>query len=327
MRILVIGATGYIGSAVAARLRDDGHKIVGLVRTEVAVQRLRSMEMDAIVGDLQQRGSLNGAIVAAAPDAVIVLASVGGSAGDAAAFSGDRDAMRNLIAALGGSDSTVIFTSGSAVFGIFSGGENAAPAFAEDTRLPLPSAIVAPSALGVTEAYVTDLAVAIQARLDAERVVLDAPNLRTMVIRPGNVYGFGGSVDIPKAIAIARAHGFAPHWGRGLALQGYVHLDDVVDLYRLALARGRRGGIYHAVAEEVSQRDLSLAISRMIGAGDRAESVTLDRIFGIGGTRGVRLSLSKRLSAEGTRAELNWKPVRNGVLAEVEFGSYAQDRS
>jgi hypothetical protein len=43
----------------------------------------------------------------------------------------------------------------------------------------------------------------------------------------------------------------------------------------------------------------------------------------LGGVRGVRLSLNKRLSAERTRAELGWAPRRFGVLSDVESGSYA----
>ena len=64
-------------------------------------------------------------------------------------------------------------------------------------------------------------------------------------------------------------------------------------------------------------------IGRMLGVGERTESVSLERMSELGGVRGVRLSLNKRLSAERTKAELGWAPQRLGVLADVEFGSYA----
>ncbi|UWU15595.1 NAD-dependent epimerase/dehydratase family protein [Rhizobium sullae] len=35
MNILILGATGFIGSAVAARLVADGHVVSGLARTSV----------------------------------------------------------------------------------------------------------------------------------------------------------------------------------------------------------------------------------------------------------------------------------------------------
>jgi nucleoside-diphosphate-sugar epimerase len=98
---------------------------------------------------------------------------------------------------------------------------------------------------------------------------------------------------------------------------------DVVELYRLAIAHGRPGGAYHAVAEEIGQRNLGGAISRMIGAGDDAGSVALERMHELGGTRGLRHSINKRLSADRTQAELGWSPARMNALDDVEFGSYA----
>ena len=37
------------------------------------------------------------------------------------------------------------------------------------------------------------------------------------------------------------------------------------------------------MAEKVSQRDIAAAVSRMIGAGDRTESFTLEQMYGLGG--------------------------------------------
>ncbi|WP_437566636.1 NAD-dependent epimerase/dehydratase family protein [Sorangium sp. So ce542] len=47
MRILVTGATGYIGSRVARRLHAKGHAIVAAVRDEASARRLRDMEVPA----------------------------------------------------------------------------------------------------------------------------------------------------------------------------------------------------------------------------------------------------------------------------------------
>ena len=284
---------------------------------------LQAKGLASQAGDFRDPPSLAGAVTALDPDAVVVIAGAGGGLGDAAAFSADRNAAQALAAAMAGRGKTLVFTSGSAVFGVFAGGECADPAFPEDTPLPLPRAIFAPPSAGADERFVEDHQVAIGARVEAERAVLAATGVCEIIIRPGNVWGYGGSVDIPKSIELARAHGLAPHWGAGHARQGYVHLDDVVDLYRLAIARGRPGGIYHAASEEASQRELGLAVGRMLGLGARTESVSLERMSELGGVRGVRLSLNKRLSAERTKAELGWAPKRLGVLADVEFGSYA----
>ena len=324
MKILIIGATGYIGSAVARALRNDGYDVSGLARSDASAARLREDRIRAVPGDMQTPATLLGAVRTAEPDIVLVAASAGGGAGDTKAFSADRDAILALTAGLEGRGKSLIFTSGSAVFGVFADGERADPAFDEATPLPLPRALFAAPSPNLPEAFATDLEEAVAARVQAERAVLTAAGVRGIVIRPGNVWGYGGSVDIPKAIEIARANGAAPYWGRGESLQGYVHLDDVVDLYRLAIASGRTGGVYHAVTEEVRQRDLAAAISRLTGAGDRTESMSLQRLHALGGTRGARLSVNKRLSADRTRTELRWSPVRADVLRDVEFGSYAR---
>lgn len=253
----------------------------------------------------------------------MVIASAGGGLGDASAFNADRSAVQAIAAALQGRGKTLIFTSGSAVFGLFAGGERAEPAFAEDAAVPLPRDVFAPLSAGVAEPFVSDHAIAIGARVEAERATLTAAGVRGIVVRPGNVWGYGGSVDIPKYIELARANGVAPHWGSGETTHGYVHRDDLVELYRHTVVHGRAGGIYHAVSEEASQRELGLAIGRMLGAGPRTERVSLERMAKLGGVRGVRLSINKRLSAERTRAELGWSPKRLGVVADVEFGSYA----
>ena len=323
MKILVTGAGGYIGAAVAGALRADGHLVSGLARSENTASRLRQAGFDAVAGDFLDPASLVRAIAAADPDVVVSIASAGGSGGDADTFRADRDAVRALIAALEGRGKSLIFTSGSAVFGVFAGGDIAGPVFDEAAALPLPPAVFAPSSAQVPDLLVKGFGAAMAARVETEQAVLSASGLRGMVIRPANVYGHGGSMDIPGLIAIARARGVAPHLGSGGTSHGYVHLDDVAELYRLAVAGGRAGGVYHGVAEEVSQRDLAAAVSRLVGAGDRTESLTLEQMFALGGAGAVSLMINKRLSAELTREQLGWVPTRTDTLRDVEFGSYA----
>ena len=67
MNVLVIGATGYIGRAVAEHLRTAGHKVTGLVRKENSVRELSAAGFDA-VGDLRAASGVEVVVDAASAD-------------------------------------------------------------------------------------------------------------------------------------------------------------------------------------------------------------------------------------------------------------------
>ncbi|MFM0633078.1 Rossmann-fold NAD(P)-binding domain-containing protein, partial [Paraburkholderia xenovorans] len=117
---------------------------------------------------------------------------------------------------------------------------------------------------------------------------------------------------------MARAKGVAPHLGSGGTLQGYVHVDDLAELYCLAVERAPAGAVLHGVAGEVSQRELAAAVSRMIGAGHRTMSLPFEEMYATGGPVGVSLSLNKRMASETTRRLLGWSPTRTDILHDIE---------
>ena len=73
MKIFITGATGYIGGSVAARLIKDGHRVVGLARTDAAAEALRQRGIEPYAGGLNDHGRLRA--VAGTVDAVINAAS------------------------------------------------------------------------------------------------------------------------------------------------------------------------------------------------------------------------------------------------------------
>lgn len=78
MKILVVGATGYIGSATARALRQDGHAVTGLARSEASAARLHAEGLRSQPGDFRDPPSLAAAVEAQDPDIVVVIASAGG---------------------------------------------------------------------------------------------------------------------------------------------------------------------------------------------------------------------------------------------------------
>ena len=320
MKILVTGATGFIGGAAARALAKRGHEVFGLARSNDSAGRLRLAGITPVAGDFADSASLIKA--ANEVDAIVSTASIGSLAGSAETFAQDRDAIRAMLGAIEGTGKTLIFTSGSAVLGIVNGGEATPNVFDEDVDLPLPPSVFAPASANVPPVMVEMFGAAMAARVETEKEVANAAGVRGIVMRPGLVYGHGGSYDLPGLIRMARAQGVAPHLGTGATLQGYVHVDELAELYCLAVERAPAGAVLHGVAGEVSQRELAAAVSRMIGAGDRTASLAFEEMFATGGPIGVSLSLNKRMSSENTQRLLNWSPTRTDILRDIEFGSY-----
>jgi nucleoside-diphosphate-sugar epimerase len=353
MKVLVTGATGYIGAVAADALSAKGHHVLGLARSERSATALGGRGIEPIMGDFGDPASLTAAIRASRPEAVVSTASVGASSGDnATTFARDRDAVRAMREGLADYGGTLLFTSGSAVFGTFNGGAATDTVYDEDAPLPLPRSVFAPPASGVHPLLVAGFGDSMVARVQTEQSVLTDGAVRGIVVRPGLVYGRGGNSDITALITRARAVGRAGHWGSGGTQQSYVHVEDLAELYALAVEQAPAGAILHGAVTDVSQHDLAKAINRMIGADERTEHLSLEQMlgmntvarFGLALTKrlpvdtvrkisgsftppptagsGISLSLNKRLSSGKTRQLLGWAPTRTDILHDIERGSY-----
>jgi uncharacterized protein YbjT (DUF2867 family) len=77
MVTLVLGASGFIGSAVirAFTTTTDGGDVIGLVRTRSAAEQLRRSNVAAVVGDIGDRESLRAAMRRASLWSVVSLTS------------------------------------------------------------------------------------------------------------------------------------------------------------------------------------------------------------------------------------------------------------
>jgi nucleoside-diphosphate-sugar epimerase len=134
MKILVTGATGFIGGAVARKLSQQGHEVLALSRSDAAAAKLRVAGLTPVAGDFAVPASL--AAPAAQVDAIVSTASIGQVEGTPDSFAKDRDAVAVMTKALGESGKPLIFTSGSAIFGVFTKGEASPTIFDEDYPVP-----------------------------------------------------------------------------------------------------------------------------------------------------------------------------------------------
>jgi nucleoside-diphosphate-sugar epimerase len=123
------------------------------------------------------------------------------------------------------------------------------------------------------------------------------------------------SVQIPFLAANARDKGVVQIVGRGLNVWSNVHIDDVVDLYLLALTKAPAGAFYFAENGEASFGDIAAAIAKRLGlAGVDAlpPQVAAERW---GESKAYfTLGSNSRVRARRARRELGWAPRHASVI-------------
>ena len=115
MKIFLTGATGFVGSVIAEKLKGKGHKIVGLARNDEAEAKLSAKNIEAIRGDVSDFDVLKRAAQNA--DAVIHTAFSHAFAEFSDAVKLEREVIKTFGDALAQTNKPVIVTSGSSVLG------------------------------------------------------------------------------------------------------------------------------------------------------------------------------------------------------------------
>jgi nucleoside-diphosphate-sugar epimerase len=288
MKVFVTGAAGFIGGSIAAGLVKAGHQVTGLVRKPEQVEELKKIGVSGVVGTLDDRDLL--IAQARSADAVINAAS-----------SDNRAAVEAIIDGLSGSGKVFLHTSGSSIVGDASGGLGTDRIYYED-QLPEPTPDKA-------------------ARVAIDNLVLAAAaqGVRSAVLCNTLIYGHGAlprdSVQLPRLLKQARKSGIVRHVGPGLNIWSNVHIDDVVDLYLLALEKTEAGAFYFVESGEASFRDMTAAMARALGMGE-AQDWPLEQAKEEWGYEMASYGLGSNSRVRGKRGreQLGWKPHRPPVL-------------
>lgn len=287
MRVFVTGATGYIGSAVCAALKKHGHDVVGLARTTAAIDKLRAAGVHPVPGSLRSMDALREMTHDA--DAVIYCAIEQSADGPEI----EKKALDTMLAAVDTDHEAFIYTSGVWVYGD-TGGQTV------DETAPLN-----PVALAAW-------------RPAHERKVQDAQRhkLRTIIIRPGMVYGGRGGI-LRMMREQAEEHELAVI-GSGENHWSMVHVEALAELYALAVEEAPADSIYNGVAgDPVKYGDVVRAVAR--AAGDQHDHhVTLEEARATMGRFADALVLDQRISGEKAVRELHWNSQRPSVFEELK---------
>jgi nucleoside-diphosphate-sugar epimerase len=291
LKVLVIGATGYLGGAAARALRARGHNVTAVGRSDRARARLADDGFAAIWGDVAAPEQL----AQAAPAFDAVLYAVQLNAPDAGPI--EAAALRAMINALG-ERHVFLYTSGVWYYGAT--GERVAD---ETTPANPPPTVTW--------------------RPRLENIVLGGSErgIRPIVVRPGDVYGHAGGLP-SLFVSSARESGAAKTFGDGANRWPVVHVDDLADLYVRTLEKAE-GGVFNGTDDtSYTQREIARAASLGAGRGGATAAWPLDEAAAAMGEWVRNLALDQRVSSARARSRLGWMPRAATIVDELEGGSY-----
>jgi dihydroflavonol-4-reductase len=305
VRVLVIGATGFVGSHVARALVCAGHAVTGFMRRTSSRELVADLDLSFAVGDVANVGSLRAAV--RGHDAVVFCAG--------ALSLTDRHApelhatnvigARNVVAACLAEDVGRLVYDGTA--GIYAGSSHKTPA---DERGH-------PSADRYTSYHVTAMALA-----ESEVLRGVARGLDAVLLHPTLVVGEGDRSLHSSWLLLGAARariGVCPPGGVNL-----VAVEDVARAHVLALERAPRGAIYLLGGEDFENRALFELLGEIVGNDAPIVGVGAPVFHALGALAGAvgrgrgAIDLSLPLARAATlywfvdasraRSELGWQP-------------------
>jgi len=291
MRVLVTGASGFIGGVVCRRLRERGDEVTALVRRPGS----EPAGTEAAVADLSDAEGLAAALGAARPDCVVHLA---------AEIASQRRAERVMEVNVEGTRRLL----------------DASLALEDAPSFVFSSTVVTGDARGELLDEETPLPVETpygRSKQEGERMILES-GLPAVVIRPSHVYGPGGWYA-EELVPRLRQPGRLAVIGSGENLWDVVHVEDVAAAVLLAAGSDAAvGRVYHVVDDEpISFYDFMSLTANELGVGPpRRIPTALARL--IAGRNAVDAVVrSARSSNARIKQELGWAPrfptAREGV--------------
>ena len=289
MRVLVTGASGFLGGVVCAELLQRDHEVHALVRREGS----QPPGTAALVGDLTDSGSLQSAVQSAAPECVVHLA---------AEIASQRDPAKIEMVNVGGTRTLIAACEAAGV-----------------GRIVFSSTVVTGDAKGALLDEKTELPVETEygrSKQEGERLLRES-SLEEVIIRPSHVYGPGGWFVEEFVNRLLQPGRFAVI-GSGKNWWDVVRVEDVARACADATERAPAGALYHVVDDEPIQfYDFVALAATALGKGPpRRIPAWLARF--VAGTDPVRaVTRSAKSSNARIKSELGWSPrfptAREGV--------------
>ncbi len=258
-RILVTGATGFVGAAVARALVANGHRVRVLVRPSSDRRNIEGLDVEPAIGSLEDAPSLAAAL--AGMEALFHVAA------DYRLWVRDAQAMMRanvegtrllMEAALAAGLRRIVYTSSVATLGQYGDGREA------DETTPV--------------SYVEMVGPYKQSKYRAEgivRLMVREQGLPAVIVNPSTPVGPRDVKPTPTGrMIVEAATGRMPAYiDTGLNL---VHVDDVASGHLLAYEKGRVGERYILGGDNMSLAEMLRTVAELTGR--RPPSIAVPRL-------------------------------------------------
>jgi nucleoside-diphosphate-sugar epimerase len=291
MNVALTGATGFIGSHVLTELLKHGHDVTALVRDDTQAEAVSARGATPAVVDLYDT-----------PAVVRVLTNTDGaihnaSPGDATSADLDSAVVDAAVDAFTGTGKPYLHISGAWVYG---------------------------NNTSITEESPFDAPPLVAWREQIERRVLDAENMRGVVVVSGVAYGDGGG-GVPGVLlgSPRDAAGNLIMLGTGRQHWAAVHVADLADFFRRALENSQARG-YYVVGDGINSTvaELTQAAAVAVGAPGAVPGSDKESRARLGDYFAEVLLLDQGTAATKARTDLDWSPSHPTLADDFDHGSY-----
>jgi nucleoside-diphosphate-sugar epimerase len=291
MKVALTGATGFIGSHILTELLAHGHDVTAPVRDDTEAAALAARGATPAVVDLYDRAAVvkvfsdtDGAVHTASP-------------GDATSADLDSAVVDAAIDAFAATGKPYAHISGVWIFG-------------SNTSITEKSPFNAPAMVAWKEPI--------------ERRVLDAADMRGIVLVSSVAYGDGGGGVPGLLLGSPRDDaGNLIMLGTGQQHWSTVHVADLADVFRRALENDAARG-YYVIGNGLNPTvaELTEAAAVTVGAPGAVPGSDDEARARLGDYFAEVLLLDQGTHADRARSELGWQPSHPGLVDEFRHGSY-----
>jgi len=285
VKVLVTGANGYIGNAVAVALRKSGHVVYGLSRTADKGKELLKQEIRPVIGDVDDITSYASAVdeVSVVVDTVMT---------DSRSLSNEKvlnEVIRSSKA--GGYKKRYIYTIGCLVYG------DRPNEVVDEWSIPKPGPYL-------------------QWRLDFENKLATIHEIETATVRPVFVYG-GKSANLLNFSA-SEPNGEIHVFGNPNKIWNWVHIDDLADAYvRVVESSLHFTGRIYNVGDD--SRFTFEHIIETFAKANGAKGPVVHKPNPPNDFWANFCDKSVTVSSQRIKNELGWRPKKGPVLDELDF--------